>query len=99
MVVILPALPAKSDRGEDASLSCLHLAFEGEVTLVSGFESGEERPPLPDELVQFESERPTAVVAREIAALVEEFPQAVNARGRIDVGRLRQSGRRVGQGA
>ena len=92
VVIVLAALTAELDRDEDPAAAGLDLAFQRELAPVRRFERGKQRPALADELVQLEGEGPSAVVANQIAAAVEQLAQPLFADGRVSTAaRLRQA--------
>src|SRR5208337_4322636 len=99
MVIILAALAAEPDGGEDASPARLNLSFQRMLAPVRRLQRRKERPPLADELVQLEREGPPAVVALQLPTLVEDLAQPCGAGGRVSTGDLGQAFRRSGEGA
>ncbi|HKI21754.1 MAG TPA: hypothetical protein VKA15_27935, partial [Isosphaeraceae bacterium] len=87
MVIILTALAAEPDGGEDASPARLNLSFQGVLAPVRRLQRRKERPPLADELVQLEREGPPAVVALELATAIEHLAKTLGARGLLGAGR------------
>ena len=63
VVVILTAVAAELDGHEESARAGECLAFEGELAGGGGFQRGEYRPALADELVKLEGEGSTTIVA------------------------------------
>ncbi len=99
MVIILTALAAEPDGGEDASPARLNLSFQRMLTPVRRLQRRKERPPLADELVQLEREGSPPVVALQFPSPIENLPQPRGAGGRVSTGGFGQGFCRSGQGA